>query len=143
MSASRPEVEVEGAVEDVEWIHFYRPMTVQIDVHRGETLDYGSELRITHEMREAGVDRAGKSWLDLLSKPEAQVERYGELAYAPGRWPAAIPKHKPGSREWLRDSDRLRTAITRTSDRYDRKQLQSEFRTSYGDYLELPIGLRT
>lgn len=96
---SRPPAEPPLAPELPETVHFFATVTVPTYGYASLVLVYGDDLAITPAIRAAAFDRNGGSWLDLVDKPDAQIERWGEVRFAPGPWPADMPRIKPGSLE--------------------------------------------
>ena len=87
------------AVPAVEVVHFLTAATVPGPGYLSLALIRGDELTITPELREASIDRLGRSWLDLVHDPEAQIARWGEVRFAPGPWPEVAHRIIPGSPE--------------------------------------------
>jgi|GEM_PF-4424987 len=82
-----------------EFVHFFAPVTIPGASRDSAVCIYGDEIEITPEIREAGIDRLGRSWLDVADKPQEQERRWGRVRYALGRWPADLPRLEPGSME--------------------------------------------
>lgn len=78
-------------------VHFLAPLTVPIDRFHSRVMKWGEELQVTDEVRAAGLDRFGASWLDLLGNPEGQRARWGREVFAEGTWPAGLSRLEPGS----------------------------------------------
>jgi hypothetical protein len=57
----------------------------------GEISRRGMSVCLTDAMIRANKDRNGASWLDLVDAPEAQIRRWGEVAFARGPFPADLP----------------------------------------------------
>lgn len=117
----------------VEVVHFLTAATVPGPGYLSLTMIRGDVLEVTPELREASLDRRGRSWLDLVHDPEAQIARWGEVRFAPGPWPDAEAKIIPGSPEeeeliadawrqaWAQPTDAERTeALRRVRDQYGR-----------------------
>lgn len=116
-----------------EMVHFLTAATVPGPGYLSLALIRGDVLEVTPELREASLDRLGRSWLDLVHNPEAQIARWGEVRFAPGPWPEAEHRIIPGSHEeqelitdawrdaWAQPTDAERTeALKRVRAKYGR-----------------------
>lgn len=81
---------------------FFGPLTVPLPGQgfQARVVGYGDELEVSEPLREAGRDRLGASWLDLLDDPAEQVRKWGLVLFSRGPWPADRPRIKPGSMAW-------------------------------------------
>ena len=80
-----------------QWIHFYVSLSITWPEAGGRVVTYGDEILVTEQLRELNTDRLGNCWLDLVDNRDAQPAKYGEVRFAPGRWPGAVSRLEPGS----------------------------------------------
>jgi hypothetical protein len=80
-----------------EYVHFYSTLSIAWPEAGGRVVTYGDEIRVTDELRVLNTDRLGNCWLDIVADREAQLVKYGEVRFAPGRWPGTVSRLEPGS----------------------------------------------
>lgn len=67
----------------------------------GTVLMRGQTFTVTDAMLELSKNRFGQySGVALVHEPEAQIEKYGEMRFAPGPAPADLDPWTPGTAEW-------------------------------------------
>ena len=77
--------------------------------HGGTTLRRGQSFTITAAMIDANVDRHGRhSGPSLVHDPNAQLDRYGEVRFAPGPAPESMEPWVHGSADWASARDQAR-----------------------------------
>ncbi len=77
--------------------------------HGGTVLTRGQTFTITDAMLELSKNRFGEhSGVALVHDAEAQIEKYGEVRFAPGPAPADLQPWTPGSPEWAAAREQAR-----------------------------------
>jgi hypothetical protein len=94
-------------------IHFLAAMTVPVRggiAPEGAALARGSVLTVTSAIVEAGRDRNGNSWLDLVDDVDGQAARWGQKMFARGPWPDGAEPWTPGAPDWFEAREQARRA---------------------------------
>lgn len=96
----------------------------------GRVASRGQEFTVTQDLREAGTDRLGSCWLDLLHDPEGQRRRWGQVIFKPGPFPdgqlrtdPGSPEHTEARREAMREASSLPTKAERDAARREVERL--------------------
>lgn len=86
-----------------EVFHFLAAGLTRPTLRRGVVLHEvsrrGDQDVITDQLIEAGTDRNGACWLNLLHDPAGQVAKFGREVIAPGPTPEGMSRTVPGSAE--------------------------------------------
>jgi hypothetical protein len=96
-----------------------------------EIKSHGEELVLTPELVEASRDRLGRSAWDLLDDEQGQINRWGEVKFRRGPWPANTGRHALGSLAWLEARDAARADVDRRPEA-ERPAAAAAVRAQYG-----------
>jgi hypothetical protein len=92
----------------------------------------GETAVLTQKLIDASRDRDGHSWLDLLHDELAQIERWGQVRFAPGAAPADIAPWLPGSVEAEQAREQARRAAFAILDDTERRRALADIDARFG-----------
>jgi hypothetical protein len=89
-------------------------------------------LVVTQQLLDSNVDKAGRTFFDLLHDEAAQVARWGKPIFAPGEAPEGLTRWEAGSAEQDLFRDRARAAAVAISDPVAQAHALREVSRIYG-----------
>ena len=92
----------------------------------------GETAVITQKLIDASRDRDGNSWLDLLHDELGQIERWGQVRFAPGAAPADMSPWLPGTPEADAAREQERRAAWAILDDGERHRTLAEIDARFG-----------
>lgn len=110
---------------------FTRP-TLRRGVLLHEVSRRGDQDVITDQLIQAGTDRNGACWLDLLHDPAGQVAKFGREVIAPGPTPEGMSRTVPGSAEHDTAARRAREDAWKIKDPVKRGATLRELHKRFG-----------
>lgn len=106
-------------------------------------MEYGDELAITPEFRQANLDRNGHCWLDMIDNEDAQISRWGRVMFRRGPWPEGQLRFERGSVRWeTAYTDAIRQAW-KIEDDVESARRRREIRALFGPPLPTSKTLQT
>ena len=116
-------------------IHFLASLTVPLTVGinaQSAVLSRGHTLTITNRILDAGYNRHGSSWLDLLDDPAGQEARWGEVKFARGPFPSDEETWVAGGPDWELALDNARQVAWAIVDEQERAEALRAVRKRFG-----------
>lgn len=98
----------------------------------GEVVERGRTVTITADLIEATKNKHGVSWLDLVNDAEGQIEKWGEVRFAPGPWPDDTETWVQGDPVWELNRAKAQSAAWAVADEGDRAKALRAVLSRYG-----------